>query len=143
MENNIDTIIGIHVTIKGNLYNKGSIQVNGNVEGELKSDEDIIVGETAKITGPVVAKKIEVSGEIHGLVQANDKLEIHPTGKVYGDLNAKVLIIKEGALFVGQSAMPANAAEKETPKEKVEAPAIKPTEKKEEPADRFGFFSKK
>jgi len=154
MENNVDTIIGINVTIKGNLYNKGSIQVNGSVEGEVKSDENLIIGETAQIKGPVIARIIEISGEVKGLVEATEKLEIHPTGRIYGDINAKTLIIKEGATFVGKSIMPGEAkapAEvakpKEEPKEEVKHEA-KPEEVEEKDsieqiADKMGFFSKK
>ena len=102
---NVDTIIGINVNLKGNLKNKGSIQVNGSVEGEVRSDENVTVGETATIKGPVIAKVIEVSGTIKGLVEATEKLEINPTGKVFGDINVKSLIIKQGATFVGKSTM--------------------------------------
>lgn len=143
MENSVDTIIGLSVTLKGNLYNKGSVQVNGNVEGEVKSDENILVGETAKIKGPVIAKKIEVAGEIKGLVEATEKLEINPTGKVYGDVNAKILIIKEGAVFVGKSIMPSDgivrsdeSKDKEEAAEETKVEEIKAEEK-------GGFFSKK
>ena len=38
---NVDTVIGINVNLKGNLKNKGSIQVNGSVEGEVRSDENV------------------------------------------------------------------------------------------------------
>lgn len=144
MENNVDTIIGVNVTLKGNIHNKGSIQVNGTVEGEVKSDENVIVGETAQIKGPVIAKKIEVSGVIRGLVEGSDKLEIHPTGKIYGDVNAKTLIIKEGAVFVGKSIMP-NQAEADT-KGKGVVPEVAPEiipEKTDEDTDKHGFFSKK
>lgn len=108
---NVDTIIGINVNLKGNLKNKGSIQVNGSVEGEVRSDENVTVGETASIKGPVIAKVIEVSGIIKGLVEATEKLEINPTGKVVGDINVKSLIIKQGATFVGKSAMADQAGE--------------------------------
>jgi len=107
---NVDTIIGINVNLKGNLNNKGSIQVNGTVEGEVRCDENVTVGETASIKGPVVAKVIEVSGTIKGLIEATEKLEINPTGKVIGDINAKSLIIKQGAIFVGKSNMSDQAA---------------------------------
>jgi len=140
MENSVDTIIGINVSLKGNLYNKGSVQVNGSVDGEVKSDENILVGETAKIKGPVVAKKIEVSGEVRGLVEAADKLEINPTGKIYGDVNAKILIIKEGAVFVGKSIMPNETGLPEKNPETKEEVEDKAEEKTE---DRVGFFSKK
>ncbi|PIP50832.1 hypothetical protein CO019_01135 [Candidatus Berkelbacteria bacterium CG_4_9_14_0_2_um_filter_42_30] len=108
---NVDTIIGINVNLKGSLKNKGSIQVNGSVEGEVRSDENVNIGETATVKGPVVAKVVEVSGVIKGLVEAGEKLEINPTGKIVGDINAKTLIIKQGAVFVGKSTMPDQGGE--------------------------------
>ena len=145
MENAVDTIIGVSVTLKGNIHNKGSIQVNGTIEGEVKSDENIIVGETAQIKGPVIAKKIEASGEIRGLVEATEKLEINPTGKIYGDVNAKTLIIKEGAIFVGKSIMPNQIAPEMKPKEEIKSTISEKVEeiKIDDSADKHGFFSKK
>lgn len=146
MENSIDTVIGINVTVKGNLYNKGSIQVNGNVEGEVKSDENIMIGETAKIKGPVIASKVEVSGEVRGLVEAKEKLEINPTGKIFGDINAHSLLIKEGALFIGKSVMPSKEEAGSVVKTETE-PVIKEDKKDEskdeKTIDKLGFFSKK
>lgn len=153
MENNVDTIIGLNVTLKGNLHNKGSIQINGAVEGEVKSEENVLVGDTAKIKGPVIAKVIEISGEVSGIVEASERLEINPTGKVYGDINAKTLIIKEGATFIGSSAMPKEHKEAVLPaseptKEIKEVKVEKPEESIKEPApvpttaDKFGFFKK-
>lgn len=139
--NNVDTIIGINVVLKGNLKNKGSIQINGTVEGEVRSDENINVGETAKIKGPVVAKTIEISGEVKGVVEATDRLEVNPTGRIIGDINAKSLIIKQGATFIGKSAMPQPSGSEDAKAEPVEA---KKAEKEEEIVeDKFGFFSKK
>ena len=118
---NVDTIIGLNVNLKGNLKNQGSIQVNGSVEGEVRSDDNVNVGETAVIKGPVSAKVIEVSGTIKGLVEATEKLEINPTGRVIGDINVKSLIIKQGATFIGKSTMPDQAGDAiETKEEKVE-----------------------
>ncbi len=140
MENSFDTIIGLNVTLKGNLHNKGSIQVNGTIEGEVKSDENINVGETAQIKGPVTAKIIEISGEVKGVVTAEDKLEINPTGKIYGDINAKSLIIKQGAVFVGKSLMPAEANKGH---EETKEPAIEETKDNKTTEDKLGFFAKK
>lgn len=144
MENAVDTIIGVNVTIKGNIHNKGSIEANGTIEGEVKSDENVIVGETAQIKGPVIAKKIEVSGTIKGLVEATEKLEINTTGKIYGDVNAKILIIKEGAIFVGKSIMPnqGTVPEKDMNEDVIEIKEVIP-DKAERVTDKHGFFSKK
>ena len=124
---NVDTIIGLNVNLKGNLKNQGSIQVNGSVEGEIRSDDNVNVGETAIIKGPVSAKVVEVSGMIKGLVEATEKLEINPTGKVIGDINVKTLIIKQGAIFVGKSTMPDQAGDAiNTKEQKEEVEEIKP-----------------
>lgn len=146
MENNVDTIIGLNVVLKGNLKNKGSIQINGNIEGEVKSDENVNIGETAMVKGPVTAKTIEISGTVKGVVEATEKLEINPTGKVVGDINAKSLIIKQGAKFVGKSIMPQEG------ELKADAPASAEDKKADEKAeveeektttdDKFGFFKK-
>lgn len=147
MENGIDTIIGLNVVLKGNIKNKGSIQINGVVEGEVRSDDNVNVGETAKIKGPVVAKTIEISGEVNGLVEATERLEVNPTGKVIGDINAKSLIIKQGATFVGKSIMPAednNKAKSEHNEVKSEKETSSTSQNQvENKEDKFGFFSKK
>ena len=171
MENNVDTIIGVNVTIKGSLKNKNSIEINGSVEGDVISDDHVTVGESAKIQGPVTAKTIVISGEVKGVIEATERLEINPTGVVIGDIKAKSLIIQQGATFVGSSLMPGESAagsspkkddEKEikefipTPKEikeekeEKEAPLKTEKEDKEDKKDdkeiiedKFGFFSKK
>lgn len=144
-QGNADTVIGVNVTLKGNLKNKGSILINGNIEGEVRSDENIDIGETAKLKGPVIARTIEVSGEIKGLVEATEQLQIHPTGRIVGDINAKSLIIQQGATFVGKSIMPDSGVKEADIKEIKEE--IKEEKKKEETAaekaDKFGFFGKK
>lgn len=145
MENgSVDTIIGINVILKGSLKNKGSIQINGTVDGEVRSDENINVGETAVVKGPVVAKTIEVSGTIKGLVEATEKLELNPTGKVIGDINAKSLIIKQGATFIGKSIMPQEGLVSEEPENKKsdKEEKVEKEGKETEVEDKFGFFKK-
>lgn len=150
MENTqIDTIIGINVVLKGNIKNKGSIQINGTVEGEVRSEENVMIGETAHVKGPVSAKTVEVSGTVSGLVEATEKLEVNPMGKIVGDINAKTLVIKQGAVFVGKSTMIQEgvATSGQKPAETATAHSAESnTDKKEEKElveDKFGFFTKK
>jgi len=108
---NVDTIIGNNVKIKGSLRNSGSIQINGVVEGEVQSDQMITIGETATVIGPIRAKIIEVSGSVKGIVQGEEKIELNPKGQVHGDVITKCLIIKQGAIFNGKSQMTDQPAE--------------------------------
>jgi len=146
MEHQADTVIGVEVQVKGNLQNKGSILVNGNVEGEIKSDENVTIGESASVTGPIFAKTILISGKVTGTVEAGEKLEIDPTGIINGDIKTKILIVREGASFNGNSSMDKQtkdtnpqtaiaAPEKEGKKEEMNK-----EEKKETP--KGGFWDK-
>jgi len=133
-----DTVIGVDVNVKGNLNNKGSIQINGTVEGEVKSDENITIGETADVSGPIMAKNILVSGKIDGTVTASEKLEVDPTGSITGDIKTKTLIFREGATFNGTCSM---NEEKKTETAKTDQPTAV-DEKKEEPQKGSGFWDK-
>ncbi len=100
-----DTTIGANVKIEGNLKNAGSIEVNGEVEGEISSEQDVVIGQTAKIRGPIHARNVTIAGEVHGQIEAREKLEIMPSGQVNGDITMQLLVIQQGATFIGQSAM--------------------------------------
>lgn len=111
-QDRFDTIVGANVHIKGNLSNQGSIEIHGNVEGEISSEEDIIVGQTATINGPVKAKNVDVSGIVTGSVTAAEKLELQPTSKVEGEITCEILSIKHGAIFNGTCAVTAGQSDK-------------------------------
>jgi len=133
-----DTVIGVDVNVKGNLNNKGSIQINGTVEGEIKSDENITIGETADVSGPILAKNILVSGKVTGTVTATDKLEVDPTGTIVGDIKTKTLIFREGAVFNGTCNM---GEERKAETEKT-TPEVAGEQKKEDQQKGSAFWDK-
>lgn len=133
-----DTVIGVDVNVKGNLNNKGSIQINGTVEGEIKSDEHITIGETADVSGPIAAKNILISGKVTGTVTASEKLEVDPTGTISGDIKTKTLIFREGAVFNGTC----NMSEEKKPETEKSTVATAAEPKKEEPQKGSSFWDK-
>lgn len=100
-----ETIVGVDVTLTGNLKSDGNIQVNGKVKGQVNTKSDVTIGEQAMIDGSVKAKNVLITGTVQGNIETAEDLEISPTGKVFGDLAAKNLIIKKGATFSGKSMM--------------------------------------
>lgn len=117
---NVDTIIGANVKIKGSLKNPGSIQINGTVEGEIRSEQIVTIGETAVVAGPIQAKVVEISGTVKGVVNGIEKVDLNPKAQISGDIITKILIIKQGAIFNGKSQMTGEpgAAATEEPEEK-------------------------
>ena len=102
-DNEIHTIVGSNVKLTGTLKDTNDIVIHGTVEGEVISDQNIVVDETANVKGPVTAQSVSVSGVVEGMVKALDKLEIHPSGRVDGNIQTKDLIIHSGARFIGKS----------------------------------------
>src|SRR4030042_3232954 len=100
------TIVGANVKLVGTLSDANEIVVHGKIEGEVISEKNIIISETAFIKGPVSAETIQVAGEVRGSIVATGRLEIMPTGKVYGSTTTKDLNIGSGAIFAGKSNMP-------------------------------------
>jgi cytoskeletal protein CcmA (bactofilin family) len=101
-----DTVVGMNVVLKGILTSPGNIQINGEVEGEIHADGDVILGTSASVYGPISAMNVLIGGEVHGPIAAGQEVEILETGKIYGDIVAKKLSIHPGAIFIGKSTMP-------------------------------------
>lgn len=120
------TIVGANVKLTGILKDTNDITVHGKVEGEVTSDHNVTVTETADIKGPVTAQNVVVAGVINGAVSAVQKIEILPTGKIYGAITMKDLIIRSGAVFIGKSTMPDRKGSESAPHR--EAPEAEETE---------------
>lgn len=99
------TVVGANVKLTGVLKDFNEITVHGQVDGEVISEKNVLVAETASIKGPVSAKTVIVAGRVTGAINALEKLEILPTGKVSGSISTRDLIIRSGAFFNGKSTM--------------------------------------
>lgn len=99
------TIVGANVKLSGTLKDSNDITVHGQVEGEVISEKNVTIEQTARIKGPINASLVIVAGEVSGEITAKDKLEILETGIVKGSISTNNLIIKSGATFNGKCNM--------------------------------------
>lgn len=104
-ENKVVTMIGPGTLLTGELKCKGTIRIEGNIDGKVLSEDSIVVLESGKIKGDLAGGQVIISGEVHGNIQAIDRIEITSKGKVVGDICAPRISIHEGVLFEGQCAM--------------------------------------
>jgi len=108
MENTVEqveTIVGKGTCLKGVITAKGSVRIDGQLDGELEAEGDVVVGPTGILKANIKARKATLAGAVHGNVNVNDKLELLPTAKLVGDVNVGSIIIGEGALFQGACEM--------------------------------------
>ena len=107
MENHeeFDTVVGQDVHLSGSLKNAGSILINGRVQGDVASNQSVVIGSEAVVEGPIEAENVQVAGTVIGGITAVGTLEMLPNSKVKGDIKAGTLHIQPGAVFNGASTM--------------------------------------
>ena len=93
------SILSSDLLITGNLKTSGDIQVEGQVEGDIRAHL-LTVGEGATIKGEVVADDVVVNGRIVGRVRGL-KVRLTSTARVEGDIIHKTIAIESGAHFEG------------------------------------------
>jgi cytoskeletal protein CcmA (bactofilin family) len=93
------SILSSDLTIKGNLKTSGDIQVEGQVEGDIRAHL-LTVGEGATIKGEVMADDVVVNGRVVGRVRGL-KVRLTATARVEGDIIHKTIAIESGAHFEG------------------------------------------
>lgn len=91
--------------IIGDLSSKTDIRIDGKLEGNLRSEARVVVGENALIVGNIYCRSITIAGKIEGSIKAQEQLHIQKSGTVVGDITTGKLIIEDGALFNGASVM--------------------------------------
>jgi cytoskeletal protein CcmA (bactofilin family) len=96
----------------GKLSFKDTVRIDGRFEGEISSDNTLIVGETGEIHANIRSQVVIVSGTVVGDINAGRQITMHKTAKVKGNLQTGCLLVEEGAVFNGQIAMGAEAGRK-------------------------------
>ena len=99
------TIISEGVVLDGKLNSKGNVRVDGTINGDIQAAGNITIGEHGEITGEVKAQIIIIGGKISGTVIASEKIVLESSSNLKGDLITKILVVEEGAVFDGKSAM--------------------------------------
>lgn len=123
-----DTIIASGVKVEGDFNSQGNIIIDGEVIGSLKTDQDLFVGEGAKISASVAATNAKISGTVHGNIKVKERLELAASSKIIGDIKAKILSVEPGATLNGKLTMGDEAAVREAREQEVSTP--KPVRRK-------------
>lgn len=89
------SIIGRDVIFKGKISNSKTIEINGRVEADIKS-EKITLGKTANFDGAIQADLVVISGEYQGKLKA-DSVWLTDSSVIRGEINYKSLQMDRGA----------------------------------------------
>jgi cytoskeletal protein CcmA (bactofilin family) len=89
------------MTVVGKIFGEGTLNVFGQVEGELRA-LNVLINEGARVEGDVVAEDLTIGGQVKGSIHAS-RVKLNSTAVVEGDIFHRSLSIEENARFEGSS----------------------------------------
>lgn len=94
--------IGKAVLIKGQIYSKEDMFLDGQIEGSIEMPANrLTIGRNGRVQANVVAREVEVQGSIQGDIEAREKITIRGNANVIGNLKSASISIEDGAYFKG------------------------------------------
>lgn len=100
--------------IKGELFFTGIAEINCRVEGQIASEGEFIVGESAQVFGDIRAERALIFGSVTGDIVCSERLELHAGARVVGSICSPRLVMHDGVRFEGECAMPSRVEQHET-----------------------------
>ena len=97
MANKTKSILVSDVKIKGNITEKESIIIDGEVDGNI-SAERVETFENSKIKGNITSKNTLIGGKLKGDINS-DRVHIRNTADVDGTIKQKILSVEEGSVL--------------------------------------------
>ena len=79
----------------------GFIRIDGDIDGSLETDGNVIVGENARIRGDLTAKSVIIGGIIKGNIKANESVKILAEAAVIGDVISRKVQVDGSAIIHG------------------------------------------
>ncbi len=98
---NINSTIGAGSSFEGKFYIHGSLRIDGKFEGEIKTENELVVGETGRVKTDIFARSVVVAGTVIGNINAVEEVQLLETAKVLGDINTPILTIQNGVVAKG------------------------------------------
>ena len=82
----MESLIGTGTVLQGTIATKGTIRVDGKLEGGITEAAHVVIGEAGHINGGVSAKTVVIAGKIVGNINATTSLEIIGNAEIHGDI---------------------------------------------------------
>lgn len=102
----IDTLIGQHTDIRGDLHFSGGLHIDGVVHGDVIAEEGsastLVLSEHGRIEGNIRVPNIVLDGVVNGDVHGSERIELASCTHVTGDVYYKMLEMAMGAEVNGR-----------------------------------------
>lgn len=97
----IKAYLGEDTVFSGTLTFNGAVRIDGKMDGQINTDDTLIVGENGVLEADINAGTVICRGKIKGTINASKRIEIHTNSEVVGNIAAPALLVENGAIFDG------------------------------------------
>ena len=112
-----NTLIGEGATLEAATFkSNGTIRIDGTYIGKLILNGDLVLDSKGIIEGNIEAHHALISGKITGDMHCSEEIHLSSSAIVTGNIYCNKLIIDEGAIFNGISAMTTHKEMKQSKK---------------------------
>ena len=116
-------VIGPSMTVKGEVYSREELYIDGDVQGSIELHHRLTIGPNGKVRATVRATEVVVHGTIQGDVQASEKIILRERASLVGDIKTAGIVIEDGAYFKGSiDITKVESTQKAAPKPMIEQP---------------------
>ncbi len=97
--------MGEDTEFSGTLSFEGTVRIDGKFEGEVITDDTLIIGQKGQVTADIRAGTVICEGQINGTIIATSRIDIHASSHVIGNIKTPSLSVEVGSTFDGQCDM--------------------------------------
>lgn len=95
------TIIGAGITIEGELTSDEDVVVQGTIRGKLSAKDAVTVEQGGAVEADVHGGPVAVAGTVTGNIVSHDRVDLQNGARVIGNVKATRITIADGAQFKG------------------------------------------
>lgn len=89
-------------TIRGELEFSSSFRIDGRIEGKVRSNSELIVGEEGVVEGEIEVARCAIGGEVRGTITATESVILHASARVWAEIRTVSLVMEDGAFLEGK-----------------------------------------
>lgn len=93
------SILSSNLNIKGDVICDGEIQLDGNINGDIKT-KSLTIGINAQVQGEIISDHVKISGQVKGRITARI-VELMESARIEGDVIHTILSTEAGSKVNG------------------------------------------
>ncbi len=92
-------LVGKNTQITGDIISKGDFRIDGTLDGTIKTNGRVIIGESGFVKGKIECTNADIEGKFSGELMVSNTLTVKTSANINGDVVVGKLSVEPGASF--------------------------------------------